>query len=324
MKVLVTGGGGYVGSVIAALLVEQGHDVRVLDNLSRGHAEAIPDGVDLVDADLTDRTSMGHAVTSDLDGVVHCAALSLVGESVQDPSGYWRVNVGGTQNLLDAMRTAGVPRLVFSSSAATYGSPDETPITEDMPTRPTNPYGASKLAVDHMISAYATAYGFGAMSLRYFNVAGAHGRFGERHDPETHLIPNILRAIVNPPSPVTVFGTDWPTPDGTCVRDYIHVTDLAKAHLLALAACVPGSHEVVNLGSGSGYSVREVIAAVSAVTGRSVPVVEGPRRPGDPAVLVASNHKAQKLLGWRAERDLVQMVRDAWEHMQQGVDEATT
>jgi UDP-glucose 4-epimerase len=317
LKVLVTGGAGYVGSVVAALLIEQGHHVRVLDSLFRGHIEQLPDGAEFIQGDLTP-PSLARAVTPDLDGVLHFAALSLVGESVLQPDQYWRVNVSGTQNLLDAMRAADVPRLVFSSTAATYGSPEETPITEETSTRPTNPYGASKLAVDHLITSYCSAYGLGAFSLRYFNVAGAYGRFGEMHDPETHLIPNALRAVKDSTSPLTVFGTDWPTPDGTCIRDYIHVKDLARAHVLALSACRPEMHEIANLGSGTGYSVLEVLATVEAVTGRVPATIPGGRRPGDPAVLVASNVKASDVLDWQPELGLAQMVNDAWSFMQNG------
>jgi UDP-glucose 4-epimerase len=314
VKLLVTGGAGYVGSVVAVTLLEQGHEVRILDNLARGHADQIPPGAEFVHGDLSP-AALTTAVTADLDAVLHLAALSLVGESVIAPEQYWRTNVGGTQNLLDAMRAADVPRLVFSSTAATYGSPEESPITEQTSTNPTNPYGASKLAVDHMITNYCHAYGLGAYSLRYFNVAGAHGAFGERHDPETHLIPNVLRAVDNPSTPVTVFGTDWPTPDGTCVRDYVHVTDLARAHALALGACRANTHEIVNLGSGSGYTVRQVLAMAEAVTGKPVPVIEGGRRPGDPAVLVASHARATELLGWQPQLGLQEMVADAWSFM---------
>lgn len=317
MRLLVTGGAGYVGSVVTAVLLRDGHDVAVFDNLDRGFASAVPEGATLVTGDITDADALATAVTADLDGVLHFAALSLVGESVTSPERYWRTNVVGTQNLLDAMRAVGVPRLVFSSTAATYGSPSVTPITEDSPCAPTNPYGASKLAVDHMIDSYAQAYGLGAISLRYFNVAGALGHIGERHHPETHLIPNVLAALSHDWPAVTIFGTDWPTPDGTAVRDYIHVEDLAIAHVKALHACTPGQHDVINLGTGTGYSVREVIAAVERVTGRPVPAVEGPRRAGDPAVLVASNERAREQLGWRPERDLDDIVRDAWQFVQE-------
>lgn len=316
VRLLVTGGAGYVGSVVAALLLREGHEVVVFDNLFRGFADAVPDGAEFIQGDLTDTVALSRAVTEDLDGVLHFAALSLVGESVTSPDQYWRVNVGGTQNLLDAMRSAGVPRLVFSSTAATYGSPAVSPITEDATCAPTNPYGASKLAVDHMIGSYAHAFGIGAVSLRYFNVAGAAGHIGERHDPETHLIPNILAALRHDGPAVTIFGTDWPTPDGTPIRDYIHVSDLADAHVRALKACMPGHHDIINLGTGTGYSVREVIAAVERVTGRAVPAVEGARRAGDPAVLVASSERARERLAWTPQHSLDDIVRDAWQFLQ--------
>lgn len=318
MRLLVTGGAGYVGSVVSAVLLRDGHEVVIFDNLDRGFASAVPEGATFVHGDITDADALASAFTADLDGVLHFAALSLVGESVTSPERYWRTNVVGTQNVLEAMRAVGVPRLVFSSTAATYGSPSVTPITEETPCAPTNPYGASKLAVDHMIGSYTLAYGLGAVSLRYFNVAGALGRIGERHDPETHLIPNVLAALSHDGPAVTIFGTDWPTADGTAVRDYIHVEDLAIAHVQALHACTPGQHDIINLGTGTGYSVREVIAAVERVTGRQVPTIEGPRRAGDPAVLVASNVRARERLGWHPERDLDQIVRDAWQFLQEG------
>lgn len=313
MKLLITGGAGYVGSVVAAQLLSEGHDVVVFDNLIKGHRNSVPTKAAFIEGDITSQGQVQEAITPDLDGVLHFAALSLVGESVTNPSEYWRVNVMGTQNLLEAMRAAGVSRLVFSSTAATYGNPLETPITEEAPTRPTNPYGASKLAVDHMITSYCSAYKTGAYSLRYFNVAGAHGRIGELHDPETHLIPNVLKATIKDAKPVQVFGGDWPTPDGSAIRDYIHVTDLAIAHAKALSACVSGTHEIVNLGSGTGHSVLEVIAAVERVTGMPVRHEIVGRRDGDPAVLVASNHKAAQLLNWHPQRTLDDMVASAWD-----------
>lgn len=310
MKLLVTGGAGYIGAVVSAQLLEQGHQVVVLDNLSRGHRSSVPDGVTFIEGDITNCEDVASAI-SGVDGVLHFAALSLVGESVSNPAEYWRVNVGGTQTLLDLMRSHNINRLVFSSTAATYGDPQAFPITEQSPTQPTNPYGASKLAVDHMISSYCKAYGLGAFSLRYFNVAGAHGAIGERHDPETHLIPNVLRAT-DGTTVVKVFGNDWATPDGTAIRDYIHVTDLGKAHIAALNACAPGEHEIVNLGSGSGSSVLEVIDAVEAVTGQPVAREIAARRAGDPAILVASNEKAARVLNWRPELGLREMVDSAW------------
>jgi UDP-glucose 4-epimerase len=310
MKLLVTGGAGYIGSVVTARLLEAGHQVVVLDDLSTGHADAVPDGARLVRATL--REAAHETLAAGFDGVLHFAAKSLVGESVEKPGLYWDKNLGESLALLDAMRTHGTPRIVFSSTAATYGEPERTPILETVPTRPTNPYGASKLAIDTTLAEYTRMYGLGGVSLRYFNVAGAYGRYGERHTVETHIIPNVLKVPLGERESVAVFGTDYPTPDGTCIRDYIHVVDLAEAHLLALDACAPGQHEIFNLGSGSGYSVREVIDVCREVTGHEIPAVESPRRPGDPAVLIASSTKIFDRLGWKPERDLRAMVTDAW------------
>ncbi len=310
MRLMVTGGAGYIGSVVAALLVEAGHDVTVLDDLSTGHADAVPDGARFVEGSITEA---GDLLKEGFDGVLHFAAKSLVGESVDRPGLYWSHNLGGTLALLEAMRRAGVGRIVFSSTAATYGEPESTPIPETAPTRPTNPYGASKLAVDTALSAFAGLYGLAAVSMRYFNVAGAYGRFRERHAAETHLIPNILKVALGERESINVFGTDYPTADGTCVRDYVHVTDLARAHLLALDACAAGTHTVYNLGNGAGFSVREVIDVCREVTGHEIPVEVGPRRPGDPAVLVASSEKIQRELGWKPDHtSLHTIVRDAW------------
>jgi UDP-glucose 4-epimerase len=310
LRYLVSGGAGYIGSVVSAVLLEHGHEVTVLDDLSTGHADAVPDGAELVTRSITDAFSVLGG--GNFDGVLHFAAKSLVGESVDDPALYWNNNVVGTVALLDAVRAAGVERMVFSSTAATYGQPDEVPILETSETRPTNPYGASKLAVDMALTNYTAAYGFGAVSLRYFNVAGAVGRFGERHTTETHLIPIALQVAANTRAALAVFGTDYPTPDGTCVRDYIHVADLAEAHLLALTACEPGRHTILNLGSGRGYSVYEVVEAVRRATGHELPVEAHPRRSGDPATLIASNAAAHDVLGWQPQRGLDQMVADAW------------
>jgi len=312
MNLLVVGGAGYIGSVVSAQLLAAGHDVTVVDNLSRGHRFAVPADARLVEADLLDPAAVAAAVTSDVDAVLHFAALSLVAESVAEPTRYFRNNVAGTVNLLDAMRAAGVGRLVFSSTAAAYGEPDTVPITEDAPTRPTNPYGMSKLACDHAIAAACAAYVMGGVSLRYFNVAGARGPHGERHYPETHLIPLVLQAAAGARPSVSVFGTDYPTPDGTAVRDYIHVEDLGRAHLLALEATAEPGHRVYNLGNGEGFSVREVIDAARAVTGADIATVEADRRPGDPAVLVASSQRIQDELGWAPAHDLHAMVADAW------------
>jgi UDP-glucose 4-epimerase len=313
MKLLVTGGAGYIGSVVAAQLLDADHEVTVLDSLERGHRAAIPEGAALVEADLNDRAAVEAALAPGFDGVLHFAALALVPESVAHPERYWRTNVGGTVNLLDAMRAASVERLVFSSTCATYGAPDTVPISEDTPERPTNPYGASKLAVDRMISDQAAAHGLGAVSLRYFNVAGASGPHGEDHDPETHIIPNVLRVALGRSDHVEVYGTDYPTPDGTAVRDYIHVEDLAAAHLLALDAIQPGRHTILNLGNGAGFSVREVVEAARKVTGHPIPIKEAPRRAGDPPELVAASQRIRAELGWEPRKPgLEEILADAW------------
>ncbi|GGX82827.1 UDP-glucose 4-epimerase GalE [Streptomyces minutiscleroticus] len=314
-KYLVTGGAGYVGGVVAQHLVEAGHEVVVLDNLSTGFREGVPAGAAFIEGDIRDAAQW---LDDSYDAVLHFAAFSQVGESVVKPEKYWDNNVGGTMALLAAMRGAGVRKLVFSSTAATYGEPVSTPITESDPTAPTSPYGASKLAVDHMITGEAAAHGLGAVSLRYFNVAGAYGSCGERHDPESHLIPLVLQVALGRREAISVFGDDYPTPDGTCVRDYIHVADLAEAHLLALDAATPGEHLICNLGNGNGFSVREVIETVRKVTGHPVPEVVAGRRGGDPAVLVASAATARERLGWNPSRaDLAGIVADAWAFAQQ-------
>ncbi|MFE3887397.1 UDP-glucose 4-epimerase GalE [Streptomyces lydicus] len=313
-KYLVTGGAGYVGSVVAAHLLQAGHEVTVLDDLSTGHREGVPAGARFIEGRIQDAAQW---LDPSYDAVLHFAAFSQVGESVVDPEKYWRNNVGGTMDLLAAMRDAGVRTLVFSSTAATYGEPAATPITESAETAPTSPYGASKLAVDHMISGEAAAHGLAAVSLRYFNVAGAYGSCGERHDPESHLIPLVLQVAQGKREAISVFGDDYPTPDGTCVRDYIHVADLAEAHLLALDVATAGEHLICNLGNGNGFSVREVIETVRKVTGHAIPEIAAPRRGGDPAVLVASARTAVDRLGWRPSRtDLAGIVTDAWQFAQ--------
>lgn len=309
-KYLVTGGAGYVGSVVATHLLEAGHEVTVLDDLSTGFREAVPAGAEFVEGRVHDAVKW---LDPSHDAVLHFAASSQVGESVAKPEKYWDNNVGGSMALLEAMRAAGVRKLVFSSTAATYGEPVSTPITETDPTAPTSPYGATKLAVDHMISGECAAHGLAAVSLRYFNVAGAYGSYGERHDPESHLIPLVLQVALGARESIAVYGDDYPTPDGTCVRDYIHVADLADAHLLALKAAARGEHLICNLGNGSGFSVREVIETVRTVTGHPVPEVAATRRAGDPAVLVASAATARERLGWTPSRaDLAGIVADAW------------
>jgi UDP-glucose 4-epimerase len=313
MKLLVTGGAGYIGSIVAARLADGGHEVTVLDSLARGHRAAVPDGCAFVEVDLLDLDAVTAAVGAGFDGVLHFAALALVAESVEHPERYHRGNFVATLNLLDAMRAGGVKRLVFSSTCATYGEPETVPISEDEPPSPVNSYGNSKLAVDRMIADECRAHGLGAISLRYFNVAGASGRYGEDHEPETHLIPLILRAAAGRRKSVSVFGTDYPTPDGTAVRDYIHIEDLADAHTLALTAVTEGTHQILNLGNGNGFSVREVIAAAKAVTGVDFEVIEEPRRPGDPPQLVAASEKVRRVLGWEPRKPEIEtMIADAW------------
>src|SRR5919199_1323195 len=280
MRLLVAGGAGYIGSVVTAALLEGGHDVTVLDDLSTGHEDAVPEGARFVRASLHDSAPVLAEVAP--EAVLHFAAKSLVGQSQVEPEVYWHHNVGGTLALLEAMRAADCRRIVFSSTAATYGEPDEVPIREDAPTRPTNTYGASKLAVDAMLTSYATAYDFAAVSLRYFNVAGAAFGLGERHGTETHLIPLALQVAAGARESLTIYGEDYPTPDGTCIRDYVHVRDLSDAHLLALPAPAPGEHRIYNLGNGTGFSVQEVVDAAREVTGHPIPVEVGPRRGGGP------------------------------------------
>ena len=313
MELLVTGGAGYIGSVVAAQLARAGHTVTVLDSLARGHREAVPDGCDFIHADLLEPDATVDALRRGFDGVLHFAALALVAESVSNPERYHRGNFVGTLNLLDAMRAAEVKRLVFSSTCATYGEPAEVPIHEEVPPAPVNSYGNSKLAVDRMIADECRAHGLGAISLRYFNVAGASGPLGEDHDPETHLIPLVLRAAAGLRETVSIFGTDYPTPDGTAVRDYIHVEDLAEAHILALDAITSGEHQVLNLGNGNGFSVREVIEAARTVTGREIKAVEEGRREGDPPILVAASAKIRRVLGWEPRKPEIEtMIADAW------------
>ncbi len=320
MRLLVVGGAGYIGSVVASRLLEDGHRVVVADNLDRGHRDAVPAEAEFYRVDLLDQPAVRDLLRGHFDGVLHFAALSLVGESVTEPVRYFRTNVTGTLNLLDAMREANVGRLVFSSTAAVYGEADEHPIDEDTPPKPGNAYGASKLAVDQAIAFECAASTLGAVSLRYFNVAGACGPYGERHEPETHLIPLVLQAAAGIRPSVQVFGTDYPTADGTAVRDYIHVEDLARAHLLALASIPGPGHRIYNLGNGTGFSVRQVLEAAGAVTGQEISVVDSPRRPGDPAVLVASCERARRELGWVPQKpELKTMVADAWAFLQRSL-----
>ena len=313
MRILVTGGAGYIGSTAAAILLERGFDVTVLDDCSTGHADAVPSAATFIHGSILDP----HVVATALAGceaVIHFAAKSLVGESVEKPDLYFDVNVNGTRILLDQMSALGISKLVFSSTAATYGQPEVIPIAESSVTKPTSPYGSTKLSVDQMISKESES-GLAAISLRYFNVAGAfksvNGWIAERHNPETHLIPNVLRATKA--SPLKLFGNDWPTQDGTPIRDYIHVVDLIDAHILALDALVASSHQIINLGSGGGYSVKEVINAAAKVLGREIPTEITSRRAGDPAILIADISKAANVLAWKPERDIALMVSNAWE-----------
>ncbi len=323
MRILVTGGAGYIGSVVATRLLEEGHQVLVLDDLSTGHRDAVPEGAEFVRGRVHDAAEIlgpaGLDVLGGFDGAVHLAAASLVAESMSNPAKYEENNVVGSSRLVSTLVDAGVPRLVFSSTAAVYGDPEEVPVREDAPCRPVNPYGESKLAIDRVLAATAAEKGLAAVSLRYFNVAGAYAGRGERHTTETHLVPIALEAALGRRPEIVVYGDDYPTPDGTCVRDYIHVADIADAHLLAMAGCEPGQHEIYNLGNGNGSSVRDVLATVEQVTGRKLPVRVATRRPGDPAVLVASAQRAAEQLGWRPARPrLEQMVGDAWELVSKG------
>ncbi len=330
MRILVTGGAGYVGSVSVERLVAAGHEVVVLDDLSTGHREAVPGVASLHVGSYGDPDAMARLLArARVDAILHCAARSLVSESVRDPARYFRENVVGGLVLLDAARTTGIARIVFSSTAATYGVPSVTPIPETAPLAPINPYGETKRGFEGALRFYGEAYGLRSVSLRYFNVAGATERNGELHNPETHLIPNVLRAAETD-TPFTVFGTDYPTPDGTCIRDYIHVADLADAHLRALEASseavADGAAPAVayNLGIGRGFSVRAVLAACEAVVGRTIPVTTGPRRAGDPPVLVAAVDRAASELGWTAVRpSLEEMIGSAWEWRRRHLDPAT-
>ena len=318
MRVLVTGGAGYIGSVVAEELVAGGHDVVVYDNLAKGHRDAVVPQAAFEQGDVGDGRRMHDVlVRHRIDAVVHMAADSLVGESVENPGKYYRTNVASGLAMLDAMAEAGVRRLVFSSTAAVYGEPEKQPIEETDPTRPTNPYGETKLAFERALPWYDRAHGIRAASLRYFNAAGATTRCGEVHDPETHLIPLVLAAAAGRRPDVTVFGDDYPTPDGTCIRDYIHVVDLAQAHILALDV-LDARSATYNLGcGGQGYSVRQVIEVARQVTGREIPVRMGSRRAGDPAVLVASSAVIARELGWRPRfQDLRAIIGSAWEWMQ--------
>ena len=325
MRILVTGGAGYIGSASVEAFLAAGHEVTVLDDLSTGHRGAVVPGATLVVGSYSEIPATTELLKSrKIDAVLHCAARSLVGESMVDPGKYFRQNVSGGIALLDAMKEAGVNRIVFSSTAATYGMPERTPILESDPIRPINAYGESKRCVESAIGWYSYGYGLRSVILRYFNAAGATKRCGEQHAPETHLIPVVLSAV-EAGRPVTLFGDDYPTPDGTCVRDYIHVEDLAAAHLAALIATDPADPRtgpatgaclplIANLGSGTGFSNREIVAAVEAVVGHAIPVTMGPRRAGDPPVLLASAERAHSELGWQPSHGTIEeMIGSAWE-----------
>lgn len=312
MRLFVTGGAGYVGSVVVEHLLGAGHDVVVYDNLSTGHRGAVAPGARFVHGDVADAVALRAALVPGTDAVLHFAARSIVPESMRDPGGYWRHNVGGALVLLQVVTEHQVPRFVFSSTAGVYGEPEVLPIPESAPPRPLHAYGASKRAIE-MLLEDLVRNGLRAIWLRYFNAAGASATHGEDHDPETHLIPNILRGTAGGAAPVTVYGDDWPTPDGTCVRDYVHVDDLARAHVAALHALDQGVCGPVNLGTSAGHSVREILAAAERVTGTKIPVTVGPRRAGDPPSLVADAGRARRDLGWVPRATLDDIVQSAWD-----------
>lgn len=315
MNVLVVGGAGYIGSHAVRKLTDAGHHVLVYDNLSRGHREAVPDGL-LIEGELTDTATLTRVLTEHgIEAVMHFAAFALVNESVNDPALYYQNNVVATLSLLEAMRLADVKKFVFSSTTATYGEPDQVPISEDTPQRPINPYGFTKLVIEQALADYAEAYGMGYAALRYFNAAGAHpdGTIGEDHEPETHLIPIVLQVALGQRDSITIFGNDYQTSDGTCVRDYVHVNDLADAHLKALDKIRPSTGICLNLGTGRGTSVREIIDACREVTGHAIPEKIGQRREGDPSELVADASRAQDQLGWKPQYvDVRSIVETAW------------
>ena len=316
MRVLVTGGAGFIGATTAAALLDAGHEVVVLDDLSRGHRDAVPDGAGFVEADVTDATAVAPVLAAGgFDACVHFAALIEAGESMQCPEAFFRVNTGGSATLLSLLLEHRVPRFVLSSTAAVYGEPHRIPIDEDDPTDPTNAYGESKLLVERMLAWHHRIHALKVATLRYFNAAGATDGRPERHDPESHLIPLVLQVAAGRRDHIAVFGTDYPTPDGTAVRDYIHVADLADAHVRAVERVDQHGLLTCNLGSGTGFSVQEVIAAARQVTGHPIPADASPRRDGDPAWLVASSERARRLLGWQPQRsDLDRLVADAWAH----------
>jgi UDP-glucose 4-epimerase len=311
MKILVVGGAGYIGSVCAELLLDQGHGVTIFDNLSEGHRRALDPRAEFVEGDLVDRQSIEKTLAKQQpDAVMHFAANALVGESMQNPSKYFRNNVANGLNLVDAMISAGVAKIIFSSTCAIFGPPERVPIDETMPPRPINPYGESKLAFEKILRWYGEIHGLKFVSLRYFNAAGASAKFGEDHRVETHLIPNVLKVALGQKPNVEIFGTDYETPDGTCIRDYIHILDLARAHILALNSA---KSDFYNLGTGGGASVREVIDSCRKITGSNIDIVEKPRRPGDPPRLIASSEKIKRELGWQPQfQSLDAIIESAW------------
>jgi UDP-glucose 4-epimerase len=319
LNVLVTGGGGYIGGTVALRLLSAGHNALIYDNFCHGHRDLVPAGACLIEGELADRERLEKILRDEkVDGVMHFAALIEAGESMKHPELYFRNNTASTLSLLEAMLAAGVGKLVFSSTAAVYGEPKSTPIEEDAALAPTNAYGESKLLVEHMLTWMHRIHGLRYASLRYFNVAGAVPGRGEAHEPESHLIPLILDVALGRRQSIKTFGNDYPTPDGTCIRDYVHVGDLADAHLLALEALEKRSRLIYNIGNGQGFSVREVVESVRRVTGHPIPVVEEPRRPGDPAVLVASSRRIMEELGWKPQYSaLDDIVRSAWVWHQQ-------
>ncbi len=315
MNILVTGGAGYIGSTVAAQLIESGHTVTVFDNLCAGHREALPAGAELIEGDLRDRESVLSLFGSrPFEAVMHFAAFASVGDSMLSPESYFRNNLIGSLNLLEGMVVGRGKKIVFSSTCAVYGVPDTVPITEANPTRPANPYGLSKRAVEEALEWYAEIHGFHFASLRYFNAAGATPERGEDHDPETHLVPIVLQVALGQRPHVELFGNDYPTPDGSCVRDYIHIVDLASAHTLALEALTEKSRIICNLGTETGSSVLEVVECARQVTGHRIPVKISPRRPGDPPTLVANSSLARRELGWKPQHtSLDSIIRSAWE-----------
>lgn len=319
MRILVTGGAGYVGGTVAELLLQKGHQVVVYDNLCHGHRSMVPSQAEFIEGDLADRPRLEQLFAAQpFDGVMHFAALIEAGESMKHPELYFRNNTASTLSLLEAMLARNVKRLVFSSTAAVYGEPESTPILEDAPLRPTNAYGESKLLVEHMLTWLNRIHGFRYASLRYFNVAGAVEGRGEAHEPESHLIPLVLDVALGKRKSIKIFGQDYPTPDGTCIRDYIHVQDLAEAHLLAFTALSERDRLICNIGNGQGFTIREVIESARRVTGHPIPVEEAPRRPGDPAVLIASSERIGRELGWKPKFDkLDDIVASAWKWHQQ-------